>query len=69
MNASKLRNKMKCDKIEATPTNLLLPRKCITACVFSPVLYGSLLSLDSVSEVRLMLFLCVFLAVAASYQY
>ena len=30
------------NKTEATPTNLLLPRKRITARVFSPVPYGSL---------------------------
>ena len=40
--------------MEATPTNLLLPRKHITARVFFPVPYGSAPSVNSVREVRLM---------------
>ena len=40
--------------MEATPTNLLLLRKRITARLFSHVPYGSAPSVDSVRELRLM---------------
>ena len=53
--------------MEAIPTKIQVLRKCITACIFSPVLWLSP-SISSVSEIRKAnVALCVFLAVAVTF--